>query len=273
MKSTHATTDMARSSRTKTWAITTHFIRRELRSRYLGSLSGSVWALLQPLMQLAIYAFVWTYVFKMRLPGDDAAQTAIVPFLALGVWPWNAFSEAVMRSATAIQDNAGLVGKVAFPHGVLVVAASSASFLLHGVGFAVVLMVIELLGIPVRFVMLPLALLAFAMLYVLALGFGYLFAATQVFVRDLSQVLGQLLPLMMFTAPVLYSRDFLPERFRSWLDWNPFTFYPEYFRAKLLGIGSVEISAQIVALCVALGVYVLGRMVFRRLTPRFEDFL
>ena len=246
-----------------------HFIRRELRSRYLGSISGGLWALLQPLMQLAIYAFVWSYVFKMRLPGD----VPIVPFLALGVWPWNAFSEAVMRSATAIQDNAGLIGKVAFPHGVLVFAASSASFLLHGVGFIVVVLVVELLGYPLRLAMLPLALLAFALLFVLALGFGFLFAAIQVFVRDLSQVLGQVLPLMMFTAPVLYPRDFLPDRFRHWLDWNPFTFYPEYFRAQLLGIGSERFGAQVAALVVAVAVCVIGYAVFRQLSPRFEDFL
>lgn len=253
----------------KSLAIALHFIRRELRSRYLGSLSGGLWALLQPLIQLAIYGFVWTYVFKMRLPGD----VPIVPFLALGVWPWNAFSEAVMRSATAIQDNAGLIGKVALPRGVLVFAASSASFLLHGTGFIVVVIVLELLGFSVRLVLLPLALAAFAVLFVLALGFGYLFAAVQVFVRDLSQVLGQLLPLMMFTAPVLYARDFLPDRFRHWLDWNPFTFYPEYLRAELLGIGSVGVGAQLAALALAMAVCALGYAVFRRLDPRFEDFL
>jgi lipopolysaccharide transport system permease protein len=253
--------------------LTLHFVRRELRSRYLGSVSGGLWALLQPLIQLAIYGFVWTYVFNMRAPGSDASPAAIVPFLALGVWPWNAFSEAVMRSATAIQDNAGLIGKVAFPRGVLVFATSSASFLLHGVGFVVVVIVVELLGIPLRLTLLPLALLAFVLLFVLALGFGYLFAAVQVFVRDLSQVLGQLLPLMMFTAPVLYARDFLPERFRHWLDWNPFTFYPEYLRAELLGIGTVGPGAQLTAIALALAVCAIGYAVFRRLNPRFEDFL
>jgi lipopolysaccharide transport system permease protein len=267
------TSDMFGPQRTeKSVAIAVHFIRRELRNRYLGSISGGLWALLQPLIQLAIYSFVWTYVFKMRLPGESSSA-AIVPFLALGVWPWNAFSEAVMRSATAIQDNAGLIGKVAFPRGVLVFAASSSSFLLHAFGFIVVMIVIELLGIPVHLAMLPLALLAFAVLFVLALGFGYLFAAVQVFVRDLSQVLGQLLPLMMFTSPVLYSREFLPDRFRHWLDWNPFTFYPEYLRSELLGIGSVGIGAQLAALLLAVAACVVGYAVFRRLNPRFEDFL
>ncbi len=263
-----------RGALTAMLALTAHFIRRELRNRYLGSISGGLWALLQPLIQLAIYSFVWTYVFKMRLPGDEGSSpAAIVPFLALGVWPWNAFSEAVMRSATSIQDNAGLIGKVAFPRGVLVFAASSASFLLHAFGFVVVIIVIELLGIPVRLAMLPLALAVFAMLFMLALGFGYLFAAVQVFVRDLSQVLGQVLPLMMFTAPVLYAREFLPERFRSLLDWNPFTFYPEYLRAELLGIGTVGIGAQLMALALAIVMCAVGYAVFRRLNPRFEDFL
>jgi lipopolysaccharide transport system permease protein len=257
----------------KSLAIAGHFIRRELRNRYLGSISGGLWALLQPLIQLAIYGFVWTYVFKMRLPGNELSPAAIVPFLALGVWPWNAFSEAVMRAATSIQDNAGLIGKVAVPRGVLVFAAVGASFLLHAFGFVIVMIVIDLIGIPVHLVMLPLALLVFAMLFVLALGFGYLFAAVQVFVRDLSQVLGQVLPLMMFTAPVLYARDFLPERFRHWLDWNPFTFYPEYLRSQLIGFGTVGFGAQVTALVIAVATCAIGYAVFRRLNPRFEDFL
>jgi len=49
-------------------SLTLHLLRRELRSRYLGSVSGGLWALIQPLAQLAIYGFVWAYVFKMRAP-------------------------------------------------------------------------------------------------------------------------------------------------------------------------------------------------------------
>src|SRR5579859_7648504 len=90
-----------------------HFVRRDIRNRYLGSFSGGAWALLQPLIQLAVYGFVFVYVFKARPPGADAS--GYVPFLALGLWPWIAFSEALTRSATAIQDNAALIGKIALP--------------------------------------------------------------------------------------------------------------------------------------------------------------
>jgi len=250
-----------------------HFVRRELRNRYLGSISGGLWALMQPLAQLAIYGFVWAYVFRMRAPGGDASPAAIVPFLALGVWPWNAFSEAITRSTTAIQDNAGLIGKVALPRWILVLATAAASFLLHGLGFCAVLLLLGLLGMHVNLLWLPVALFVFAQLFVLALGFAFLFSAVQVFVRDLSQVLAQLMPLWMFVSPVLYSREYLPAAYRGWFDLNPFSFYPEFLRATRLGLGGIGIQAAAIALLVAVVTLGVGYGIFRRLDPRFEDFL
>ncbi len=254
-------------------SLTAHFVRRELRNRYLGSVSGGLWALIQPLAQLAIYGFVWAYVFRMRAPGGDASPTAIVPFLALGVWPWNAFNEAMTRSTTAIQDNAGLIGKVALPRWILVFATAAASFLLHGLGFCAILLLLKLLGMQIDLLWLPVALLVFAQLFVLALGFAFLFSAVQVFVRDLSQVLAQVMPLWMFLSPVLYSRDYLPVSYRGWFDLNPFSFYPEFLRATLLGLGGPGASGAALALLVSVVILVVGFWVFRRLDPRFEDFL
>jgi lipopolysaccharide transport system permease protein len=252
-------------------ALTTHFVRREIRNRYLGSFSGGLWALIQPLIQLAVYGFVWIYVFRMRIPGGDNAP-GIVAFLALGVWPWNAFAEAVVRATTAVQDNAALIGKVALPREELVFSSVASSFLLHALGFCAILLVFWLYGTPLRGLGVPLAAALFLQLFVLALGFALLFAAIQVFVRDLGQTLAQLMPLWMFAGPVLYPRDYLPERFRGWLDYNPFTFYPEALRETLLGYGSTG-TPWIVAGVIALALLALGYGVFRRLSPHFEDFL
>ena len=252
-------------------ALTSHFVRREIRNRYLGSFSGGVWALLQPLIQLAVYGFVWTYVFRMKLPGG-AGAVGIVPFLALGVWPWNAFAEALVRATTAMQDNAALIGKIALPREILVFSSVASSFLLNGLGFAVILAVLAATGTPLHARAIPGATLVFAQLFVLALGFAFLFAAIQVFVRDLAQSLTQLMPLWMFVGPVLYPRDYLPEAFRGWLDWNPFTFYPEFLRATLLGFDGVGTSFPIASV-IAVAMLALGYGVFRRLAPHFEDFL
>ena len=253
------------------FALTSHFVRREIRNRWLGSFSGGLWALLQPLIQLAVYGFVWVYVFRMRIPGFESGS-GIVAFLAIGMWPWNAFAESLNRATTAVQDNAALIGKIALPRELLVLASVVSSFLLHGIGFCAVVLVLWLSGMPVHPGGLPVAALVFAQLFVLALGFAFLFAAIQVFVRDLAPTLAQLMPLWMFAGPVLYPRDYLPERFRGWLDWNPFTFYPEALREALLGYGSAG-QPWLAALVIASALLLLGYGVFRRLSPHFEDFL
>ncbi len=248
-----------------------HFIRRDIRNRYLGSFSGGLWALIQPLAQLAVYSFVFVYVFKARVPG--AGAPGYVPFLALALWPWTAFAESLTRATTAMQDNAALIRKVALPREVLVFAAVAASFLIQGIGFLAIVFALRAFGVPVQLAALPWVALVYAQLFVLALGVAFLFAAVQVFVRDLSAALPQLLMLWMFASPVFYARESLPEAYRPYLGLNPFTHYPEFFRAALLHMPGPPAISDAVALVGALAVLAIGGLVFRRLNPHFEDFL
>ena len=252
-------------------ALTIRFMRRELANRFAGSFSGGLWALFQPLLQLAVYAFVFVHVFKARIPGADAP--GYVPFLVTALWPWTAFSEAVLRSTTSLQDNAALIGKVALPREVLVVASVCASFAIHATGFVAILLILRVLGQGVSLSGVLPALLLYAPLFALALGVALACAAIQVFVRDLVQVLGQLLPLMMFGAPIFYDRVSLPDRVQHLVDFNPFTFYAEAYRALLLHHGDFDPSRLAIAVVVALATLGGGHWLFRRLDPHFEDFL
>jgi len=252
-------------------ALTLRFIRRELGNRFAGSFSGGLWAVMQPLLQLAVYSLVFVHIFKARVPGADAP--GYVPFLVTALWPWTAFAEAILRSTTAIQDNAALIGKVALPREVIVVASVCASFAIHISGFVAIVVILGLAGQGVSLGMLPLSLVLYVPLFALALGIALVCASIQVFVRDLIQALGQLLPLLMFGAPIFYDRTLLPERFRAWLDLNPFTFYAESFRALLLHHGSVDTVHVGMALATAILCLLLGHWLFRRLDAHFEDFL
>ena len=248
-----------------------HLILRDIRNRYLGSFSGGLWALVQPLVQLAVYGVVFVYVFHARVPGADAP--GYVPFLALALWPWTAFAEGITRATTSIQDNAALIRKVAMPREVLVFAAVAASFVIQGVGFLAIIVALRLFGVPVDMVALPQVVGVFLQLFVLALGFAFLFSSIQVFVRDLSAALPQLLMLWMFASPVFYSRESLPERYRTVMGFNPFTHYVEFFRSMLLHTPAPPLASDFVALAGAGIVLGVGWLVFQRLNPHFEDFL
>ena len=251
--------------------LTLRFFRRELRNRFAGSFTGGLWALLQPLVQLAVYAFVFVHVFKSRVPGADAP--GYVPFLVTALWPWTAFSEAIVRSTTAVQDNAALIGKVALPREVLVIAIAAASFAVHLCGFVAILLVLASFGDGVYIAGLAPALLLYIPLFALALGIALICAAVQVFVRDLAQALGQIMMLMMFASPIFYDSAQVPESVRGWLALNPFTFYADAFRAVLLHHGEVGPKHLALALATAAIVLLAGHFLFRRLDPHFEDFL
>ena len=252
-------------------ALTLRFFQRDLRNRFAGSFSGGLWALLQPLIQLAVYAFVFVHIFKARVPG--AGAPGYIPFLVTALWPWTAFSEALLRSTTAIQDNAALIGKVALPREVLVLSSVCTSFAVHITGFVAIVVILALTRDDVWLPGLVAALPLYIPLFALALGLALLCAAVQVFVRDLVQVLGQILPLLMFGAPIFYDRASLSESVRPWFDLNPFTFYAEAFRALLLGHGTFDVGHLALALLVAGAALLFGHWVFRRLDPHFEDFL
>lgn len=260
-----------RAALAPTLSLALQLARRDLRNRYLGSFSGGAWALLQPLIQLAVYAFVFGYVFRQRLPGADAP--GYVPFLVIALWPWTAFAEALSRATTAIQDNASLIGKVALPRAALVLAPVLASFAVHGAGFVGLLLVLLALGVGVAPAGLLLMLPALALLFVLALGLALLLSSLQVFVRDIAPALPQALMLWMFLSPVFYGRYVMPEHVRGWFDFNPMTGFVEYLRFALLGMPLPGVRALICSVVAVVLAAALGMFAFRRLQRHFEDFL
>ncbi len=100
-------------------------VRQDLRQRFTGNILGAAWAVLAPLLQLLVFAVVFVQIFKARVPGLD--ERGYVAFLALGMWPWFAFSEAVARGVSALTDSAGLLAKVAVPTWDVVTARVTAS--------------------------------------------------------------------------------------------------------------------------------------------------
>lgn len=247
------------------------FLRREFNTRYLGSISGLLWVLIHPVALLLLYGFLFGTVFQTRLPG--VPPELLLAYVAVALWPWLMFSEGLSRATLAVQEHAALLGKVAVPAGLLVVANLAATFLLHTIGYLFALTVLWLLGYPLQPTGVFAALVGIGLLFVLTLGLALLTSALQVLIRDLAQILSQLLGFWFFLTPVLYGRAQLPAALHPWFDLNPISFYAESARWTWLGRGTLAWSQLGAALLTALLVFLLGFWVFRRLRPHFEDFL
>lgn len=246
------------------------FLAEDLRTRFQGNLAGAAWTVLAPLLQLAVFFLVFVHIFGQRVPG--LSGTGVVAFLALGFWPWFAFSEAIARATTALPDHAALIAKVALPRASLVLARVLAPFVLHGVGFVVIVALMPLFGVTLAWSGLWLVPLLWLPLLALAIGLGLVAATLQVFVRDVGQVVGHLLQLMFFLTPILYARELVPDWLRPALDANPLTGIVTAMRATLLG-GELPLGPLAISLGAAVLAVLLGAWLFRRCDPLFEDYL
>jgi len=244
---------------------------RQLRQDYLDNITGFAWLIIQPLMLLAVYAFVFTTIFKARIP--DAGDVGFVPYLAVAFWPWTAFSEAILKASQSVSANAALIGKVAFASEQLPLATVTATFVMHMAGFTAVLLVLQFTGTTIHWLALVTVLPVLALLWLLACAISLFTSATQVFMRDLGQFLPPLITFWFFTTPILYSRSILPDGLRHVMAWNPMTWFVDQLRSQLL-FGHVEVGLKGLAMLVAVPLAAwLALRYFRRFSGHFEDFL
>ena len=265
MRGTRASTAISARDR----ALFLNFFRRELTTRYLGSVTGFAWALLSPLALLGVYHFVFTHVFR----ATGFAGQSFLAFVAVALWPWLAAQEALQRGAVSLAGYSGMIRKVAFPHELVVLASVAATFALQFLGYVAILVVLRIAGEPVHLRGLVVATPIWLVVLIAATGLTLLLAALQVFVRDVEHVLMPLLMMLMYLTPILYPLVMVPEGMRDFVSANPFTWVVGRLRDALLD-GKVALQpADAVALAVALLLLVGGRWVFRRLSPHFEDFV
>jgi len=248
-----------------------NLVVRQIRQDYLENITGFAWLILQPLMLLAVYAFVFSTIFKARIP--EAADIGFVPYLAIAFWPWTAFSEAVLRANGSITANGALIGKVAFATEQIPLATVTATFIMHLIGYIAVLIVLQLLGTDIHWLNLFLVIPIIALMWVFACAIALFTSAIQVFVRDLAQILPPLMTFWFFTTPILYSASYLPASIQGVAQLNPMAWFVARLRELLL-LGEINFGLTTLAVFGFIAIFFWASLrFFRRFSGHFEDFL
>lgn len=246
-------------------------VRRDVLGRYRGSFGGSLWTLINPLLLMLTYYFVFGVVLRARFPGDNSKSGFVLYFLS-GMLPWLAFSEAVGRAPTVLVEHRNFVKKLVFA-----VETLPANLVVSGLVsefFAVVLFCIFLLGmrgsVPVTVLWLPLLLIPQVLF---TAGVSWFLAALGAFVRDLGQFIGFLMTIWFFITPICYPEDSLPVSARPVLAKNPIYVLVRGYRAIFLEHHPPDFGPLWKLWLVAALVFVAGHAWFYKLRKSFADML
>ncbi|MBI2596246.1 ABC transporter permease [Candidatus Daviesbacteria bacterium] len=240
---------------------------KEIKVRYKQAFFGIAWAILTPLSQALVFAFIFGILLKTQINN--------IPYLLLvfsGFTFWNFFALSISSATSALTGNTNLVTKSTFPKEILVLASvfgrlpdllASLTMLLIMLAFYQINFSMQLLWI------IPM----FAIEVILALGIGLFFAAANVYFRDITALVPLLLMLWLYLTPVVYSLSLIPKAYQFFISLNPMTGILEGVRGSLFLQKSPDISALILLMCISLTIFIINFILFKKLEKGFADII
>lgn len=204
-------------------ALTVKFIKQELVYRYAGSILGSLWAFIFPLINILIFVLIFSKLIgaKINLP-DYLVQTEYTYsiYLVSGILGWNAFSATLNGVANVFRDKAGIINKIHVPllHLPLYILMTESIIYLISLSIFIVFLIVIDFPLSAHWLWIPILLV---IQQAFAYSVGMFCAILSVFVRDIRQFVAILLQLWFWLTPIVYVIDILPEAYKSLFYFNP----------------------------------------------------
>jgi ABC-type polysaccharide/polyol phosphate export permease len=224
------------------------FAQRDFRTRYRTSTIGWTWSLLQPLANLAVFAVVFSVVFKATSPPlGHGGESSYALYLFTGFIAWNMFSGLLNLSMSSLRESGALLRKVAFPAWAPVLGSALVQMVQVCLETMVLLTWFVVIGnIGWSWLYAPLLILGLALF---AEGVGLLLSTANARYGDVQYMVGVLLAALYFLTPVLYPVSAVPDG-KGWLkafvEWQPVSWYVQALHDSLYllaGPGLLETSA------------------------------
>jgi lipopolysaccharide transport system permease protein len=239
---------------------------RDVKIRYKQTLLGAAWAIIQPLLTMLVFTFIFGRIAKIDSNGIPYPVFAYAALL-----PWTFFANAITQSGNSIVGSAHLITKVYFPRPIIPVAAVCAGLVDLAVAFPmlVVLMFYYRIGITLNALYLvPLVVLT----TLLAIAVGTWISAINVKYRDVKFAMPFVVQIWMYLSPIAYPSKVIPVKWRTLYSLNPVVGIVDGYRAALLG-QAFEWKTLLISLAVTLVFLVLASHQFRKMEKGFADII
>lgn len=245
--------------------------RNDFKTRYAGSYLGMVWALVQPVVTVLLYWFVFGTIMQSR---QSIGNTEIpyVLWLTAGLVPWMYFSEALSNGTNALLEYNYLVKKVVFKISILPIIKVFAATFMHVFFVGVMLVLYFCYGNAPSLYMLQLIYFSFCM-FILVLAMCYTTCAVVVFFRDLNQIIGIFLQIGMWATPILWNITMLSPKLQIVFKLNPIFYIVNGYRSALFEKTWFweDFYSTMYFWIVVILLFGLGALIFKRLKVHFAD--
>lgn len=237
---------------------------RSIRNRYNQTWLGRLWVVIQPLIMMMIYYFIFGVVLKLK-----TGEVPFPLFLLGGILVWQVFSNAAGGIANSLIGSSHLINKIYFPRLVIPVSHSMSGLVDFAFSFVVLLGFMAVMRHPPTWLA-PLSLVFVALAMAWGLGMGLWFAPLRVRYPDLQHLVPLILQVMLYLSPVFYAPSVVPERYQVLYYANPTAGIIQGFRWTLMGDEPPALSA-LTGLVIIVVALISGLYFFRREESALAD--
>ena len=256
---------------TENWELYVSLVKNDFKARYNGSAYGVVWGVIQPLVTILIYWFVFQVGLRAGTRPDGIPY---ILWLICGILPWFFFSEALGMVTNSIVEYSYLVKKVHFRMSLIPEIKIGSSLVMHIIFLTIGTVILNFYGYAANWYYLQLIYYIGAMIYLL-IGNAMLLSALNVFFRDMSQIIGIVIQIGFWAIPIVWGSEMLSPPLMILFKLNPVFYLVEGYRDTLLNHVPfwmhLRQTAYFWAFSTAL--FIIGAKVFRKLKPSFADVL
>jgi lipopolysaccharide transport system permease protein len=238
-------------------------VDRDMKLLYKRSALGIAWTLINPLLQLAVFSFVFRSVIPINIP-----QFSSFAFSGLLIWTWS--QTALFQATGLITSNKALIRQPNFPTAILPVVTTMTGLIHFLLALPVLIIFLAIDGIQPSSVLFLLPLLM-VIQFVLTVGLAYPLAAVNVTFRDTQHTLGVLLQMLFYLTPIFYDLNSVPKEFQPFYQLNPMVPLIEAYRAILLKGTQPDWQALLMVSLVVTVILPLGLAIFRRQSNTFVE--
>ncbi|WP_343707604.1 ABC transporter permease [Flavobacterium sp.] len=249
------------------------FVKRDIITVYKQTVLGPLWYLIQPLFTSITFTIIFNNVAGIK-------TDSIPPFLfnLAGIMVWNYFTACLNGTSDTFKSNAGIFGKVYFPRIITPLSIVISNLVKFGIQFCIFVVFYIFFFCQGADLSLNISLLFFPVLIIfmgiLGLGLGMIISSMVTKYRDLNNLVGFGVQLLMYISAVMYPMKLIKEKLPKfgWIvEYNPLAYVIETSRYMLLNIGSISILGLIYTMAVTLVVFFAGLLVFNRTEKSFID--
>jgi lipopolysaccharide transport system permease protein len=238
-------------------------VDRDMKLLYKRSALGIAWTLINPLLQLAVFSFVFRSVIPINIP-----KFSSFAFSGLLIWTWS--QTALFQATGLITSNKALIRQPNFPTAILPVVTTMTGLIHFLLALPVLIIFLAVDGVRPSSVLFVLPLLM-VIQFVLTVGLAYPLAALNVTFRDTQHTLGVLLQMLFYLTPIFYDLNSVPKEFQPLYQLNPMVPLIEAYRAILLKGTQPDWQALLIVSLVVAVILPVGLAIFRRQSNTFVE--